>query len=936
MSHAVSLQLASLTNQLRDALISDAVGGGAERGWHSLQRRFAKLTGHEGIEAFAASLAQAVTCGCLGCQVFSDQLQGTRAVKWLIEGADPLVREALLLCSGAPVGQGYASAVLEARQRIVRFLDAERVKAVRDSLPADSRPADAAVYFYEQFLAACDGATRRRNGVFYTPHPLVAFVIRSVDGLLQDEFFLEDGLADAASWGDVTQSLDGDRSREFMHGDAAFVRLLDPAMGTGAFLLEAAELMRQRFRQRPLLGGSGSGTENQLWNAYVRGCLLPRIWGQELMLPPLVLAQLTMAAWLADTGFRFECRGGLHFYLANTLQQPSVRSNRGQAEAPPFTVVVGNPPFSAVSDNRQGWMRKLLRGRDPEAARRVANYFSSQGMPLGERKHWLEDDYVKFMRFSHWQIERAGTGIVALVTNHAYLDNSTFRGMREQLLETFPFVSVVDLHGSTRNRARQPEIATDESVFGIEQGVAVSLFRRPLRGARDQRVKQADIWGDRAAKLQSLETSVPESLLWKDVHPRAPHFFFTPINQRLSRQYEAGFRLCDIMPLNSTAAVTARDSFVIGFSREDLERRMRQFANPRISDEHIRERFFGNTRSRKYQPGDTRGWRMAEARQRVQRDPDWKRYLRSCLYRPFDQREVFWASWMIDWPRNNVMAHLAADGNLALIARRQSPPSLPRNYFWVSDSIVIDGVIRSDNRGGESVFPLYLADGAVVGNTISSGGTELLFPPLMSPNFSGEFIEFCTARLGLRWTLEETDSSHETFAPRELFHYIYALFHCPAYRQRFAEQICVDFPRVFLPRKPDLFRTMSRWGKTLVQAHLLREVEDQRVECPQVDFAAGEGRSYIIVEPGYPKYQDQKVWINKTTAIFPVSREVWTFYVGTYQVCRKWLKDRRERVLSSSELDQYRGMLRAVGETVRIMEQLDQEIERHGSWEHAF
>ncbi|MFO7904317.1 MAG: type ISP restriction/modification enzyme [Pirellulaceae bacterium] len=937
MSHDMLASLSSLTGQLHRALMASPTASLFSRAWRAEAMRNVEHLGMAGNDGLMHSVAQAITCGCFGLRCFHDQLQGTPAFSWLIDGSGPFVREILLLCGGGESAAGrHPAAVLDATRRIAHVLDRDGANSVRRELPAAATFADAVVYFYERFLAAHDRTTRRRKGVFYTPPALVSFILRRVDRILENEFLLERGLADDATWRQTLDGLGGCCTSKEVPGDASFVRLLDPAMGTGAFLLQAAAVIRERFRRQAVPRGSTPEMENQLWNGYVARTLLPRLWGQELMLPSLVLAKLAMVAWLAETGFQFQSPGGLHFYLANTLRQPRVGPD-SQTAPVPFTVIVGNPPFAGVSDNQQVWMRELLRGKSPEPPFNVANYFLSQGAPLRERKHWLEDDYVKFMRFAHWQIEKAGMGIIGFVTNHGYLDNSTFRGMREQLLETFPRISVVDLRGSTRNRGGRRAGASDQSVFGIEQGVAVGFFRRPAVGNHESSVEHAELWGDRSAKLKTLEHPTPEALVWKKIEPRSPHYFLVPRNQRVLREYEAAPRLCDVMPVNSTAVVTARDSFVVAMDRTELRERMRAFADPRISDEEIRARFFTNTRSRKYPPGDTRGWQVTGARRRMHADPALEEYSRPCLYRPFDQRHLFWAPWMIDWPRSTVMDPLASGGNVALIARRQSPPALPCNYFWISDTIVVDGAVRSDNRGSESVFPLYVFDSRVVDKTVLAEPGESSSDSSMLPNFSREFVQACTSKLGMPWQAEATGSSGPILTPAALLYYIYALFHCPSYRDRFAESLCIDFPRVLVPRNRDLFLALSRLGRVLANAHLLAYT---RHKGSGLFFQrAGERIPPPLsesVEPGYPKYSGQTVWLNKSTGITPVARETWMFHVGSYQVCHKWLKDRRHRILSKSDLHRYRLILEAIEQTIQTTARIEQEIERHGSWENAF
>ncbi len=959
--------LVTLTGQLRDTLLADVRAGNADSAWPIHQERFAQLTGNTSRTAFADAVAQAVAGGCFGLHCCQTRLQGTGAVSWLIEHADSLVRDVLLLCNTEAARAALTSPLHNAADQVRQFLDHDRIETLTQELRLPT--ADPSIYFYEHFLRAYDPDSRRGKGVFYTPRDLVDFVVQSVDVLLRDEFQLAAGIAADDRWSGLPKPMRHDASQLCAQanddaegvptGDPFFVRILDPAMGAGAFLLAAASLIHQRFHEHVVRGGRCELFAHELWDEYVTDHLLPRLWGQEVMLPPLVLAHIAMAAWLAESGFGFTRSGRLHFQLANTMQQPVVGAGPGESEQPPFTVLLGNPPFSGVSDNHQSWMRNLLRGRDPVTGMAVANYFSSEGSPLGERKHWLGDDYVKFMRFAHWQIERAGSGIVAFVTNHAYLDNTTFRGMREQLLKTFPRMTVVDLHGNARTGLRRAEMRRaemrrtgvgsdvselDQSVFGIEQGVAVSFLRRPPTTADQCRVTHASLWGSADSKLATLRQNTVDMLPQTEIDAQPPFFFLVPKDNRLLEQYEAGFRLCDIMPLNSTAVVTARDRFVVGFDAAEIKCRMGEFADPQVPDDEIRRRYFDRSRSPKYAPGDTRGWRLTAARKRIAADPHWERHVRSCLYRPFDWRQIFWTPWMIDWPRNQVMEHLVREGNLALVARRQMPAGQPCTHFWVTDTVAIDGVIRSDNRGSESIFPLFVLDSqpglAGLLHDVAADDAPSAHAPPGKPNFTDAFIAHCAARLALTWSpapgnrAEGGTDDDAVFTPDDLFHYIYALFHCPCYRQRFAEHLCVDFPRVVLPRRAGLFRVMAGLGQELVDSHLLRcggsSPSKARLIAPE------RPGQLVSVDQGYPKYRDQTVWLSKEIGVATVSVAAWEFRVGTYQVCRKWLKDRSRRVLSLREIEHYCRTVDSVAKTIHIMTDLDDQIARHGGWNSAF
>jgi predicted helicase len=669
----------------------------------------------------------------------------------------------------------------------------------------------------------------------------------------------------------------------------------------------------------------------------VSDTLLPRICGQELMLPAVVLAQLLFTARLDASGFRFTRPGKLQLSLGNTLCEPRIGDTWLVQDDRPFTVVLGNPPFSGVSENRYPWISKLLRGRAP-GDRAAANYFRVDGQPLREKKHWLEDDYVKFLRLAHWLIERASAGVVGFVTNHGFLDNTTFRGMRQQLLRTFPRVTVVDLHGNTRTGERAPQDGHNESVFGIEQGVAISLWRRPVHGSLVAQIEHVELWGQRTEKLLALDDAQP--LPTTRLEPHAPYYFLVPRDRRGEAEYMRGYPLSEIMPVNSTAAVTARDSFVVAFSAAELSDRIMALCSPDVSDDDLRRQYFTSSRSAKYLPGDTRGWQLARARQRLRDEPAWARYIRDCLYRPFDRRQIFWAPWMIDWPRDAVMTHMLEGDNLALVARRQIPASHECNYVWVTDTIALDGLIRSDNRGSESVFPLFLREeppALPLFDNVSPAHSNASADH-RAANFAADFLARCAAQLQLAWNPAGGTEPDDQFTPRQLFHYVYALLHAPSYRARFAAALRIDFPRVFIPSRRALFRQLSALGAQLVERHLLRD-GPPGVTGPAADeWAAPEADAQRVfqVDPRGPQLVNGRIHINDQLSIGPVPTAVWEFRVGVHQVCHKWLKDRRGRSLDATDLAHYRRILASVRETLVYMQQIDQAIAAHGGWTAAF
>jgi predicted helicase len=684
---------------------------------------------------------------------------------------------------------------------------------------------------YDLFLHHYGPSDRRRHGVFFTPEPIARHIVTQIDRLLTDDFDLPGGLSSISE-----------------------VALLDPACGTGIFFLAVIDHLHAHLKQR--------GAD---WNEFVPQ-LLSRLIGIELLPVPGFLTKLNIAVRMAATGYNFSHPAKLKIHTGDALD-PNLEFAICSSQCA-IPVVLGNPPFSSLTTPSNPWIARLVRGDDE-----MRGYMQAGDLRLGERKTWLHDDYVKFIRLAQWHVEQAGLGIVAFITNHGYLDNATFRLMRHELARVFSQIEIIDLHGSRKNGKAAPNGARDENVFGLDQGVAIGLFATRRVSESVQRVKYGELWGTREEKLAALEGT---SSLTRRVPLTPPHWRFVPTENFECPAYDAAWPLTEVMPVNASAPVTARDHFLVAFTEEELHARVAEFCDLTIPDDEIRGRYFTRTRSRRYPPGDTRGWKLSAARQAVAADDAWPRHIRRCLYRPFDWRYVFWHPAMIDWPRNEVTRHLVAMTNdqapspesevqnLCLIARRQQLPTQACTFFWISDGLALDGVIRSDNRGSESLFPLWLAgdDGRA--------------------NFAPAFVAQFEGLLG------------HLPAAEDLLGYIYALFHSPTYRERFASRLRESFPRVLFPAVGGLFESLATVGRELIELHLLR---------PNVDTTPS------------------------ATAESPVSLRI-----GGYDLPRKWLQPKQRTDNDAN----YARIVTAIKATLPLMQQIDKTIARHGGFPAAF
>ena len=560
---------------------------------------------------------------------------------------------------------------------LTEVLDRADITDILKDFGKRTRQEDPVVHFYETFLAEYDPKLREARGVYYTPEPVVHYIVKSVDEILKRDFKIEDGLADSSKV-KVGKTLSGGRT------EAHRVTILDPATGTGTFPREIIARIREHIVES---GQKGA------WNSYVSQHLLPRLFGFELMMAPYAVCHMKLGLQLTETGYDFRANERLRVYLTNSLEEAHEYSNlplfalqlaREAGEASeakkdyPVMVVLGNPPYSGHSANTGEWMNGLLRGYDAITKKKTVNYFECDGKPLGERNpKWLNDDYVKFIRFAQWRIEQTGHGILAFITNHGYLDNPTFRGMRQALMSTFDDIYVLDLHGNSKKKEKAPDGGEDKNVFDIQQGVAIGIFVKKKNGkkAAPATVYHADLWGTRetwggpkdAQKLMGgkyhwLSDNDVTTTKWEKLSPDTPDYLFIPQNKSLRAEYDSYWKATDIMPVNVLGFQTHRDHFAIDFDREPLENRLKDMVDTSLSDVEF---------ERKYEVKDNESWNISRARRKAALLKKRDDVITKCAYRPFDSRYCIYSDITVDRPRKELLDHVAGKENLCLGLGRQ-------------------------------------------------------------------------------------------------------------------------------------------------------------------------------------------------------------------------------------------------------------------------
>lgn len=957
-SKALAVRMARLTHMIRDTVIEAFERDDASQTLTDLRQAFADvlipdLDQPQKTREFADMFAQTLAYGLFAARCnhrAPGPFERLGAAKD-IPKTNPLLRNLFDTITGPDLDEEpYASFVND----LVQLLALAQMEEIWKDFGKREERRDPVVHFYETFLREYDPRERELRGVYYTPWPVVSYIVRSVDYVLKERFGLADGVGDAATVTYERQVADGpDVRKESI--TVPKVLILDPACGTGTFLYAVVDQVRESFTRANNAG---------LWSDFVRQHLLPRIFGFELLMAPHAVAHLKLGMQLAgkdlDTealqqrwAYDFQGSERLSIYLTNTLEEAErviaaipgpwrviaeeAREAAKVKREMPIMVVLGNPPYSGHSANKGKWIDGLLKGKLPEGTP-VPSYYEVDGQPLGEKNpKWLQDDYVKFIRWAQWRIERTGAGILGFITNHGYLDNPTFRGMRQQMMRAFTDIYVLNLHGNAKKRERCPDGSKDENVFDIQQGVAILIAVKHPNGDRAAaRVLHADLWGLRQAKEDALMEQDVASTEWTELTPRSPSYLFVPYDADLEVEYEAGWKVTDIFPVNGVGMTTARDRFVTDFEERPLLQRVTRFRDSDASDAELC-RELGIPRKK--------GWDVTRARQLVRKESDLRQYAKPVLYRPYDVRLIFYHDSLVWRTVRKVMQHILAGNNLGLVVGRSGAVTGDEEWNIVGVTAwILD--FNYYRRGGGQLHPLYLHPARAA---LGARGEA----PKPRPNLSPRFIAALSERVGLTFRTEGPGDLRSSFGPEDVFHCIYAVLHSPTYRRRYAEFLRRDFPRIPLTSSKNLFRALCAFGADLVALHLLEPAyraaswTRERRPAPFARLIT----SYPVpgsdvVQKGHPKYhppgepepgtgrplQKGRVYINKEQYFAGVPKAVWAFHIGGYQVCEKWLKDRAPRKgqpgrkLSLEDKEHYPKIVVALKETIRLMQEIDAAI----------
>jgi predicted helicase len=866
------------------------------------------------LSAFADMVAQTITYGLFSARATGTVLSGIETLSESIPSTNPFLRnlfsEFASLGGDKPTDLDFDDLCLD---ELVTMLNSINIDAVMGDFGNQFKGGkeDPVIHLYETFLADYDSELRFDRGVFYTPKPIVRYMVKNVHEKLIADFNIPLGLADTS-----THLVNGNLWHR--------VTILDPATGTGTFLEEVIYLIHETMISSWKDSGKSHSELSGLWTSYVEDHLLKKIFGFELMMAPYAIAHLKLGLALIRTGYVNQEKHRLGVFLTNTIEGPKPLANwlpeflsqeassaAAIKEDAPITVVIGNPPYSGESSNDNVWINDLMRTELSDGA---DSYFRVDGKGLGERNpKWINDDYVKFIRYSQYRICNSGIGISCMITPHGYLDNPTFRGVRQSLMTTYNSISILDLHGNTRKGETAPDGSPDKNVFDIQQGVCITTMSLvdPNDDAPCQ-VERFDIFGTREKKYSALKKFNANEFETKKLTPIGNFYLFSEFDEEDWKEYSSWPSITQVFPLHSAGITSARDSFSIDINEDVLYERISQFIN--MNSEDARTKFSLGK--------DVRDWKVSLAQQDARNNGLSRKYIQRIQYRIWDWRSGYYTGTtrgIMCMPRRNVMREMINGDNIGLITVRRKPSGKESVYFWVSDCMIMNGTIRSDSQSIDYLFPLY---------RFNNGKRICTIPK--------SFIGFLSKKIGMKFLEVGTGDIIENFGPEDVLNYCYAIFHSKEYRTRFSEFMENDFPRIPFCTDSELFRELCHQGKRLSTIHRnpARAAEKSGVTF----FDAGNRLVTRAGETGKKLAESKdgigKLFINSSSYFDSVPTSVWNKVIGTYQVCHKWMSEKKRNnvVLTVDDEKLFISMINAILETEETQHQIDGIINKHGGW----
>lgn len=778
------------------------------------------------------------------------------------------------------------------------FLASDVSKIMKDFGKA-TKQEDPVIHFYETFLGEYNPALRKSRGVWYTPQPVVSFIVRAVDDVLKDEFNLSKGLADTSKTKITVRVPTHDKRAKsgFTNFEKKVhkVQILDPATGTSTFLAEVIKLIFKKFK-----GQQG------IWSKYVSKDLIPRLNGFELLMASYAMAHLKLDMLLTETGYVPRDDQRLNIYLTNSLEEATRDSSTlfssllsdeaDQANAvkrdTPVMCVIGNPPYSVSSTNKSEWIENL-----------VSDYKAG----LNEKNiQPLSDDYIKFIRFGQHYIDKTGEGVLAYISNNSFIDGIIHRRMRKHLLESFDKIYILDLHGNSKKKETASDGGVDKNVFDIMQGVSINIFIKNKSSKNKlAEVYHSDIYGSRNFKYQSLTESSLKDYNWQKLDCKKPNYFFVPKDYSQYSSYSEGFKIDQLFKIYNTGIETGRDDFFIGWDDESLKNKVEYVFNNRFDAEILG----------KYKIKDTSSFRFKE---KLQNSDFCEKHISKILYRPFDKRSTYYEPNLQRRASYSTIKHLVKK-NIGLVSCRQQS-TFDFQHIFITDCITERCTVSLQTKETGYVFPLYLYNDS---DDSRKHNLDTAIINKISKKINQNFI--------LDGQLKSNNKSEKLggFSPLDILDYVYGVLHSPSYRDKYKEYLKIDFPRVQYPKNKNEFYRLVEIGKELREIHLLEKPElDNFITQYPIEGDNIITRKLTNNSLGYEKINGVKgkVWINDYQYFDNVPLLAWEFYIGGYQPAQKWLKDRNCRELSYEDIFQYQKIILILMETDRLMKKIDEVL----------
>ncbi|EAK1928296.1 DNA methyltransferase [Campylobacter jejuni] len=769
---------------------------------------------------------------------------------------------------------------------------------------------DPYLHFYETFLASYDPKLREVRGVYYTPAPVVIFIINAIDEILKQDFNHKKGLSEAL-----------DKN----------ITLLDFATGTGTFLLEA-------FRKalEPISKNSVN---------YNPKALIDKFCGFEFLIAPYTIAHLKISqSFKEEFNSPLNDDESLKIALTNTLYFKSISKEQNdqntlftlidltkefkkaqKIKEEQILIITGNPPYSGASSNKGLYEDeiKISYGLEPSKAnlskeqKEYINLYFQEKTKQNTKtfkaiyeKHklenekntkWLLDDYVKFIRFAQSKIDSQESGIFAFISNNSFLDNPTFRGMRYSLMQSFDKIYILNLHGDVNKKEKAPDGSKDDNVFDIKQGVSINIFIKQNSKAKNTNIYYHDLYGKRKDKYEFLYENDLNSIKWTLVKNNEPFYLFLPQNNDLLEEYNKGVSVKDMFMLSGVGICSKRDNIVFHNNKENLMQLLKDL-NTKTKDELYKIYDIGE---------DSRDWKLDSAIKAVNKNCDnLENFIKKCHYRPFDKKWTFYienSKAFMAYPVYDIFEHFLENENIGLNVSRQSKLNGGWQYAFITNSLVDLSLMGGGNTGAGYIFPLYLYP------TIRSKK----FLKKENPNFNEENFTSKIENFKESFRTFIDELYKEKFSPEDILGYIYAVLFHKIYREKYLDFLKIDFPKIPFTKDKNTFKNLSKLGLKLINLHLLKNDE--------LDFNVGEAlfkdiknKNFKIQKIKYNK-DVKELFINESLYFNKVSPEIYEFKIGGYAVLDKYLKSHKEEDIDHKH---FTLIIQTLDETLKIQDEI--------------